>query len=58
MDYATPGAGAQLVTPTGFVDAETTTAADVILWGDAVAVRALLRSRDPSTLPGWQHTAA
>lgn len=57
MEKATPGAAA-LVTPTGFVDAETTTAPDVILWGDPVAVRALLRSRDTSTRLGWQHTAA
>lgn len=48
----------QLVTPAGFVDAETATAADVIVWDDAIAVRAFLLSRDTSIRPRRRDTAA
>ena len=50
---------AQLVTPAGFVDADTAAADEVIVWDDAVAVRALVPSRDtPSQQHRRHHTAA
>ena len=50
---------AQLVTPAGFVDADTALAEEVIVWDDAVAVRAFLLSRDTASRQHRrQHTAA
>ena len=59
MDNAALQGGAQLVTPAGFVDADTAAAQDVIVWDDLVAVRAFLLSRDtPMQRHRRQHTAA
>ena len=48
-----------LVTPAGFVDADTAVAQEVIVWDDAAAVRTFLLSRDTmAQRHRRQHTAA
>ena len=59
MHNAVLKGSAQLVTPAGFVDADTAAAEEVIVWDDAVAVRAFLLSRDtPSQQHRRHHPAA
>ena len=58
MDNAALHGSAQLVTPAGFVDADTAAAHDVIVWDDAVAVRAFLLSRDTAIQPHRRHHTA
>lgn len=45
-------------TPGGIVDATIAAAADVTVWGDDVAVRALLASRDTSIQRPRRHVTA
>lgn len=58
MDDAILQVSAQLVTPAGFVDADTAAAHDVIIWDDAVAARAFLSRETPIQRHRRHHTAA